>query len=188
MSRLRVADRRVRRTRQQILDAFRTLVVSAPYDDISVAQLTDRANVGRSTFYENFESKDDVLRQSLAAVLEPLADTVHERYDPERLLAIVRHVRDVRVRAAAMLSGRSRALVCARLADAIRERLESQAVRNGVTPALPLEIVAAQIAGMQIALLQAWLATERDTPAEAIAARLAGSSRALAISCAVRPI
>jgi AcrR family transcriptional regulator len=59
------ADRRVRRTRASINDAFVQLVGEKEYDDITIADILDRADVGRSTFYAHFEDKDDLMRQSL---------------------------------------------------------------------------------------------------------------------------
>ena len=70
------AGGRPRDTRTAILAAFRDLVLARRYSDIRVADIVRRADAGRSTFYEHFRGKDDVLRHSLAAVLTPLAEAV----------------------------------------------------------------------------------------------------------------
>jgi AcrR family transcriptional regulator len=51
-------DRRVRRTRRTLQDALVALVVERGYDRITVQDLLDRADVGRSTFYAHFRDKD----------------------------------------------------------------------------------------------------------------------------------
>lgn len=54
-------DRRVRRTRQLLTHALLALLRERRYDDITVQDILDRANVGRSTFYTHFYDKDDLL-------------------------------------------------------------------------------------------------------------------------------
>ena len=56
-------DRRQRRTRRAIYAAFEQLLLEQHYRDVTVAQIIDRADIGRSTFYAHFDTKDDLLDQ-----------------------------------------------------------------------------------------------------------------------------
>ena len=58
-------DRRVQRTRNMLFEAFMDLLLEKGYDAITVQDIIDGANVGRSTFYSHFTDKEHLLRDSI---------------------------------------------------------------------------------------------------------------------------
>lgn len=54
-------DRRTRRTRQLLRDAFVALLKEKRYEDVSVQDIIERADVARSTFYVHYVDKEDLL-------------------------------------------------------------------------------------------------------------------------------
>ena len=58
-------DRRARRTRASLTSAFAELVLSRGYEAVTIGEISDKANVGRSTFYSHYRSKEDLLEESL---------------------------------------------------------------------------------------------------------------------------
>src|SRR5829696_1166863 len=64
----KVADRRIQRTRALLLSALLDLIVERGYEDVSVQDIVDRANVGRSTFYKHFLDKRELLLTGVAGL------------------------------------------------------------------------------------------------------------------------
>ena len=63
-------DRRVRRTREQLKRALTQLLLEKPVREITVRELTDRADVNRGTFYAHYTDLYDMLEQMENELLE----------------------------------------------------------------------------------------------------------------------
>jgi AcrR family transcriptional regulator len=166
------ADRRVRRTRHALVQALIALVVEKGYKAITVQDLLDRANVGRSTFYSHYRNKDDLLLKSFEAMIGLLFRQM-DRAGPTRRVAPVRelfqHVAEVRSFHQAL----ERDQVTARQSDAririlgrsIERRLAAWApAEDGA--AVPPALLAQALAGALFALLNWWVAAERPCSPE----------------------
>ncbi len=79
----RKEDRRIQRTKQALREALIDLILDRGYEDIGVQDIVDRANIGRSTFYTHYSTKDAAFSDSFM-VLETslLAALKHENADP----------------------------------------------------------------------------------------------------------
>ena len=69
-------DRRVQRTRKLLREALMDLILEVGYDTISIQDITDKANLGRATFYLHFKDKDDLLLDVMDQMMGDFMDQV----------------------------------------------------------------------------------------------------------------
>ncbi|WP_288648318.1 TetR/AcrR family transcriptional regulator, partial [uncultured Lactobacillus sp.] len=65
------------RTQQQIEKTLFSLLQKKPYIDISITEITRKAEVSRTSFYRNYENKDAVLVQFLAKQYQKFIDDIN---------------------------------------------------------------------------------------------------------------
>lgn len=173
------ADRRVRRSRQAVLNAFADMVLDRRYEDIRIGDILERANIGRTTFYAHFSGKEDVLVQCMDWVLDTLANAVTEP-DRDRLCEALAHVWENRNRGRTILNGTPGACVERSLARRIEALLQEQSVARGFSDAPSLRLGANAVAATQMALLQSWIRGDASVTTGAMADMVGRSARALA--------
>ncbi|WP_336127823.1 TetR/AcrR family transcriptional regulator [Mesoflavibacter sp. CH_XMU1422-2] len=69
-------DRRIQKSKKYLSDAFIALILEKGYEAVTVKEIIDRANVGRSTFYAHFESKEQLLFSLLGTMNEKSKDGI----------------------------------------------------------------------------------------------------------------
>ena len=71
-------DRRIQRTRQALRAALLELTKEKDYDAISIEEITERANVGRATFYLHFKDKEDLLLEHFSEMADEMVQLVSQ--------------------------------------------------------------------------------------------------------------
>jgi AcrR family transcriptional regulator len=169
-------DRRSLRTRRLLLQAMVELMRVKRYDAITVQEITEQANVGRSTFYAHFTDKDDLLVDGVHRMLAGLEVTTAEppaggitRLYPT--LALFRHIGEQADLYQVLSRGRGLTLFLAALHDELTtvytERLTAR-MTPGDTPAVPPPLLAAMVVSMLVTAIRTWVEHGATTPAETV--------------------
>ena len=87
-------DRRVSRTLEALGTALVFLACEHSYDQVSIKDITGYANVGYSTFFRHFRSKDDLLLHVMrAATIDLIKARDREDSSYDKALAMFKHIR-----------------------------------------------------------------------------------------------
>ncbi|MBL8156116.1 MAG: TetR/AcrR family transcriptional regulator [Anaerolineae bacterium] len=175
----RKPDRRKPRTRRLLRDALLDLILEKGYDQVTVQDIADRANLGRATFYLHFVDKEDLLMSSLREMFDDLKarfdlPTAQEMPLDLPLRAVpFQHADEYRdIYRVILLSQQGTAAVLNGirdyLAESIQERIEAARGTAG-TPRVPVEVVAHYLAGALLSMIGWWLRQEMAYSAEAMA-------------------
>jgi AcrR family transcriptional regulator len=167
-------DRRIRRTRDRLGDALVDLMQEKPFDTISVQDVLDRADVGRSTFYVHYRDKNDLFLSDVDEFWEAIATMLSRRGESSDRVAPVRelfaHVATAhRFYAAMVASGRIQDVLDlgqAHFARAIEQRFAELPRARGIDPQRRVALAHA-LAGALLSLLSWWIDSGmRMTPAQ----------------------
>jgi AcrR family transcriptional regulator len=158
------SDRRSRRSRRLIVDALVGLMGEKRYDRITVQDIVDRADVGRTTFYAQFRNKDDVLLGEFGRVLgllheERTVATAACDGGPLPSLSLFRHVHEQRSLFVALARGQAFDEHCAGVRRHLRAASMVRLAPGPAPgdPAVPPELVADFLAGALLGLVRWWL-------------------------------
>lgn len=97
------SDRRVTRTRKAIYQAFLDLLNSKGYEALTVQDIIDQADVGRSTFYTHYESKESLLDQLCQELFHHLFERQDQVTTQEYLAHLFEHFHKNQDRIASLL-------------------------------------------------------------------------------------
>lgn len=157
-------DRRSQRTQQALMDALISLLAVRHYDEISINEIIERANVGRSTFYAHYQTKDDLLKSGFDRVLDMLIQHVSFGEADHRLrldsAPLFRHAQGhyeiyrtlVWGSGYGLLTEDGHAALSAKFEDAFRRFLSGKP-----EPDVPVTVLANVLAGSVLLLLKWWL-------------------------------
>jgi len=184
-------DRRIQRTCQSLRAALLELIKEKGYDAISTEEITERANVGRATFYLHYKDKEDLLLEEFSemanekvqilaeipfsAWLQSQEDTVHseEKRPAPPLLMVFEHIYDNSDLYYILLKSEKSSRIVERIrkisTEAIIKFVETKAKTDPI-PLLfkvPVEFFAAFFSGALLSTVDWWLEEEmRHTPRE----------------------
>lgn len=165
-------DRRSRRTRQLIGDALVELMLEKRFDDITVQDILDRADVGRSTFYAHYPDKESLLVSQIEQMIHQLeaftSQTGNTHHGLLPSLELFRHVQGHRRLMRAFVWGKGAELYShdlqVKTSQLIEHNLRAMAGDEAAF-SLPLPVLATFVASTFLMLLRWWFDEDmRHTP------------------------
>jgi AcrR family transcriptional regulator len=165
-------DRRVLRTRVALRDAFHALISEKGYDAITVEEITQRAGLGRATFYLHYKDKEDLLLDRLNELAQNRVQLLDEipisgwdiKTNPPYLpiLLVFQNAAENASLYRVVLHSEGSARITARLRDIICSALETIQVQGSeggfsLTTTVPVDFLASYLAGALVGTISWWL-------------------------------
>lgn len=161
-------DRRAQRTRELLQMTMIELIREHGYEAITIQDIVDRANVGRTTFYLHYTSKDDLFMSCHEAIVGDFhLGPVHLHSQEELLssdaplgmISAFRHLEEVRALMYPIFHGKDSLLILQRIRDQSANDIEAslRAAFVEADSTIPLDVLANYLARARIALVQWWL-------------------------------
>ena len=171
-------ERRKLRTRKKLKEATLSLVLEKGFDDVTIQDIVERADLGRGTFYVHYRDLQDILWDIIQDGLQESMQVGEFKssqgaYPPGYVGYLVtfetaaKHQDLYRV----MLGGKGSALITQRVADylagSIQDSIESRQFMPDVD--FPPAITAQYVVGALMRLVLWWLETPNDfTPTQMV--------------------
>jgi AcrR family transcriptional regulator len=173
---MNLTDRRVRRTQKALGDALIALALEKEYDEITIQEITERADIGYRTFFRHYSDKDELLKDVLKSVRIEMRGlmsppSIEQFLDPDVNIAdlpsgamLFKHVQE-NCDLYQVLLFSDRGLVRPMKTFAIQEFTKHSG--NLIDNDIPLEILANHMISAIINLLRWWLENDMcHTPEE----------------------
>lgn len=166
-------DRRVNRTRRLLREALLSLILEMGYDAVTIEQITNRADLGRTTFYLHYRDKEELLLESIETIADDLREQVDVQlqkhkgatFPPNSILLVFQHAALNAPLYRIILSGGAANSVLARIREILSEAaLEFFEERFGKTgnssissPRVPADVMFHAFAASLLGLMTWWL-------------------------------
>lgn len=165
-------DVRTERTLRSLQAALLALAKERPLESITVSDIVAEANINRSTFYQHYSDKETLLADALdtatddaGAQLPDIEGPIDE--PPAALFSYLEHLEENAELYRRVLGAHGSAAVSARLRDRIHAIVLDAVTKSRVDDfdGIPIDVVAAGIAGSALSVIEAWLSRDPLPPA-----------------------
>lgn len=156
-------DRRQQRTQRALHGALLNLLLRKRYDAITIQDILDEANVGRSTFYSHYSSKDDLWKGGFKNLEDELKASVHASPASGAFTFsrnMFEHARSYREVFVALLGRHAGAIATNELRRVLSKVVRKQISSVQSLGSLPCELASRFVVETMICVLTWWLVTE----------------------------
>jgi AcrR family transcriptional regulator len=160
-------DRRVKRTQRLLAEALIELTLDKGYEEVTIRDITERADIGYATYFRHYADKDALLAEVLEVVLDELVRLLQQpNADPSVVGTILfQYVQQhSQVCQVLLQSRRSLGLVERMIGLGVGNILSHSVALEGSL--VPVEVAAHHLVAAAIALIQWWLDHKMPYPPE----------------------
>lgn len=181
-------DRRIKRTRRALQAALISLILEKGYDSVTIEEVTERADLGRTTFYLHFRDKEELLKHAIDTICEDFIQQ-HEtmlalvestetarhalqgNIDERILYHIFTHARNHADLYKVMLRGEGGATASKRFTQIIQDETNRRLSQlENLHSKVPLEVFAVFFSGTLVEMVTWWLEKDQPYPIEEMVA------------------
>ena len=165
-------DRRIQRTQTAIREAFISLVLAKGYVNVSIQDIVNEANIGRTTFYAHYSDKEELLDSMLLELFTHLKEAL-ELENPNDLTparGLLEHLAENRNLSSAFDFAVISSKFHNELVVIVKEQLKKRQ-KDKAMDALTLDIKTEVVCGGLMAVVNWWLKSDVDYSAEEIAVK-----------------
>jgi AcrR family transcriptional regulator len=154
-------DRRSQRTRQALGDALVELMMEKGYDAVSIKDIIEHANIGRSTFYSHYADKDELFAGQMDRLVDLLSQ--HVPYEPSNgnpyfpSLGLFQHIKQQWKLYKILAWGSGVDVLTKHLQKSMSEKIEQRLLASGQTYEVPTPVIANFLSGSFLSLVKWWL-------------------------------
>ncbi len=165
-------DRRAQRTQQALINALIELLAARHYDQITIQDIVDQANVGRATFYAHYQNKDDLLKSGFERILDILVQQIVSSEKDQCLFdtsMLFHHAQGHYELYRTLVWGSGFELLTKEGHAALSKKIEDRfalLLTGRQPPSIPLPILSYSVAGTLLILLKWWLDNKMPYPPE----------------------
>ena len=189
--RMKQHDRRVERTRTALKQALYELIDEKGYDQVTVEEITERANLGRATFYLHYRDKEDLLLEDVINLVDQMVEETtgmpwlrwRQAPDggipmpnrPPPMVLVFQHVAENAEHYRIILRGQGSYTVGERLREIIIQAIKDVGLARSQEGfpereiQVPLDVIANYYAGSVMGLVSWWLENEMPYSPEKMA-------------------
>jgi len=175
-------DRRQRKTKEAIFNAFTKLLSEKDYNKITVGEIIQQADIGRATFYAHFETKDFLLKALCEELFGHIIDTAmglpHGQYHyfcgyetDSVFLHLLRHLQENAMNILDLLSSENNEIFLRYFKSSLKNLIITQYADNGLlkNSQLPEDYLINHISSSFVETVQWWVSQKMKHSPEEIA-------------------
>ncbi|TWK09681.1 hypothetical protein CHCC20442_4468 [Bacillus licheniformis] len=171
-------DRRVKRTKKMIRDALSELMKNKAFEEISVTDISKKADINRGTFYLHYEDKYDLLDQSEEEIIQEInkiakrsihsMDVLNQDVIDHPLTFVVdifQYIKENEVFMKAVLGPKGPGSFRLKFKSVLISNLKRLKTAIRTDPIVPEDYLISYITGAHISVMQQWLENGmKETP------------------------